>query len=69
MLTNRRFARDVSEPLMVAHNLARIYTEVLEAPLPGELQSLIRHFEAAAGRGRENRDPQSPGAGRSFALG
>jgi len=31
--------------LAIARNLARIYTDVLEAPVPGDLQQLLRKWE------------------------
>ena len=31
--------------LAIARNLARIYLDVLEAPVPGDLQQLIRKWE------------------------
>ena len=33
--------------LAIARNLARIYMDVLEAPVPGDLQQLIRKWETA----------------------
>jgi hypothetical protein len=37
--------------IAVAQNLARVYDEVLEAPLPEELSALVRRLEAQeAGR-------------------
>jgi hypothetical protein len=45
------FAPDVSGPLQIARNLARIYDQVLEEPLPGELERLIERL-SLAGDGR-----------------
>ncbi len=38
---------DVPSRLAVARNLARIYTEVLEAPLPEALRYLLHKWEAS----------------------
>jgi hypothetical protein len=40
---------EVSEPLQIARNLARIYDQVLDEPLPGELQRLIERLSSADG--------------------
>jgi hypothetical protein len=44
-IENRPFDRDVSEPLLVARNLVRIYDQVLGEPLPAELLRLVARLE------------------------
>ena len=47
-IENRPFFRDVSEPLLIARNLIRIYDQVLGQPLPAELLNLVARLENSA---------------------
>jgi hypothetical protein len=52
---NRAFgpqAADASESLVIAQNLARLYSDVLEEPLPRDLALLIGRLEERMGSGR-----------------
>src|SRR3954447_16398612 len=58
-IENRPFERDVSEPLLVARNLVRIYDQVLGEPLPaapalgsatGDLDEAGRASDGSHGR-------------------
>jgi hypothetical protein len=57
-IENRPFYRDVSEPLLIARNLVRIYDQVLGEPLPAELVRLVARLETST----------NPGEHRTAAL-
>ena len=43
--SNRFGARDQTDALAIARNLGRIYADVLEEPIPPELQRLIERLQ------------------------
>ena len=51
-IENRPFYRDVSEPLLIARNLVRIYDQVLGEPLPAELLRLVARLETLKRRSK-----------------
>ena len=50
-IENRPFYQHVSEPLLIAQNLIRIYDQVLGEPLPAELLRLVARLETSTNAG------------------
>ena len=63
-IENRPFYRDVSEPLLVARNLVRIYDQVLGEPLPAELLRLVARLETSTNPGEHRMAAMDDGSQR-----
>ena len=50
---------DAQESLLIARNLARLYADILEEPLPPDLARLIGRLEERVTSQTSRRDPQA----------